>query len=300
DAVLAIDLIQTSVQRCVDNLEEETRARERVESELRIAGDIQASLLPGEFPPFPDRKEIEIHATMEPARQVGGDYYDFFFIDSRRLCLTVGDVSDKGVPAALFMAMCKTLLKSKAWRGLPCQQIVEETNDDLHADNRACMFVTLVFAVLDVETGELQLCNCGHLAPLRLSSRGLEALSGPGGPMLGVMEGTRYPSASIRLEPGDLLFLYTDGLPDAQDPAGQSYSDRRMKELLRGLTNRSPGELVREVEAAFRAFRGDRPAFDDITMLALRYWGPAGPASQEPESPVRGAPGGDPRPPRPR
>jgi anti-sigma regulatory factor (Ser/Thr protein kinase)/CRP-like cAMP-binding protein len=169
DPALAIDLIQISIKRFIENLKAETAARERIESELRIAQEIQASMLPSVFP---QRKEFEIFAMMDPAKEVGGDLYDFFFVDEKRLCFVIGDVSGKGVPAALFMAITKTLIKTEAKRGLATDEILASVNNILCPDNQTCLFVTVFCVILDIETGQMQYCNAGHNPPLMLSAGG--------------------------------------------------------------------------------------------------------------------------------
>src|SRR5438105_3344508 len=182
DPSLAIELLQLSNKRFIENLKAETEAKERINSELRIAHDIQASMLPRTFPPFPERKEFDIYATMDPAKQVGGDFYDFFFVDKTKLCVVVGDVSGKGVPAALFMAISKTLFKSEALRGYSPDQILFRANNLLCPENQRCMFVTVLCVVLNTETGEIEYCSGGHNLPVLCTREGgVEYLEVPKG-----------------------------------------------------------------------------------------------------------------------
>src|SRR5947209_13755258 len=186
---LALQLIQLSIKRLGENLKMEAEARERINAELRIARDIQTSMLPRVFPPFPGRKEFELYAMMEPAKEVGGDLYDFFFVDENRLCVFVGDVSGKGVPAALFMALSKTLLKSEAMRDYPPGEILARVNNLLCPDNRECMFVTVFCLILNTRTGEAEYCSAGHNPPLLCTNDGaVEYLRAPGGFVVGLQE----------------------------------------------------------------------------------------------------------------
>ncbi|MEY2429395.1 MAG: phosphoserine phosphatase RsbU/P, partial [Verrucomicrobiota bacterium] len=202
DPTLAIELLQLSNKRFIENLKAETEAKERINSELRIAHDIQASMLPRAFPPFPDRKEFDIYATMDPAKEVGGDFYDFFFVDKTKLCVVIGDVSGKGVPAALFMAITKSLCKSEALRGFPASETLSRVNKLLCQDNHMCMFVTVVMMLLDTETGEVECANAGHNPPL-LCARGgdLKYINSPQGMGVGVLESSQCVSQKMVLKP---------------------------------------------------------------------------------------------------
>jgi anti-sigma regulatory factor (Ser/Thr protein kinase)/CRP-like cAMP-binding protein len=172
DPALAFQLVHLCIKRFIENLRAETEVKERIQSELRIAHDIQAGMLPRVFPPFPEHGEFDIFATMEPAKEVGGDFYDFFLIDERRLGVVIGDVSGKGVPAALFMAICKTLLKTEALRGLTPSEVLARVNRTLIPDNDSMMFVTVFLLILDLATGEIRSSNGGHPPPLILKGAG--------------------------------------------------------------------------------------------------------------------------------
>jgi sigma-B regulation protein RsbU (phosphoserine phosphatase) len=260
----------------IESLKETTAAKERIESELKIAHEIQMSMVPKTFPPFPDRREFDVFATLVPAREVGGDFYDFFFIDDDRLLFAIGDVSGKGVPAALFMAVVKTLLRATAGTAADPGDILRRLNDDLSRDNESCMFVTLFCGILHVGTGEIDYSNGGHNLPFHLHGRGLTPLDNPGGGALGVAENGVYPSARLRLGPEESLFLYTDGLTEAMDAAGELFSDERLEQLLRRTRAPGPRQLLGLVVEEVNAFSAGAPQADDITGLVLRYAGPAG------------------------
>jgi sigma-B regulation protein RsbU (phosphoserine phosphatase) len=234
------------------------------------------SMVPKTFPPFPDRREFDIFATLVPAREVGGDFYDFFFIDDDRLLFAIGDVSGKGVPAALFMAVVKTLLRATAGAATTPGDILGRLNADLSRDNESCMFVTLFCGILHVRTGELDYSNGGHNLPFHLHGGGLTPVENPGGGALGIAEDGAYPSARLRLGPDESLFLYTDGLTEAMDPAGALFSDERLEQLLRRARATGPRQLLGEVVDEVNAFAAGAPQADDITGLVLRYAGTAG------------------------
>jgi phosphoserine phosphatase RsbU/P len=275
DPSLAINLIQLSVSRLIDNLRVETEARERIKSELRIAQEIQTSMLPRNFPPFPERQEFEIYATMDPAREVGGDFYDFFFVDQNKLCLLVGDVSGKGVPAALFMAISKALFKSEALRGFNAAEVISRVNNVLCPDNPLCMFVTVFCAILNVATGELECCNGGHNPPLICRADGsVHLVDAPKGVAVGVMKDSQFAAERFVLKPGDLLVLYTDGVTEAMNPQHKLFSEERLKKTLRNLWDKDPIGLVGGLRREVAAYAQGEPQSDDITLLALRYKGP--------------------------
>jgi len=274
DPGMAIDLIQLSIKRLIENLKVETEARERINSELRIAREIQTTMVPRTFPPFPDRKEFEIFATMEPAKEVGGDLYDFFFVEQNRLCVLVGDVSGKGVPAALFMAISKTLLKSEAMRGYPASEILARVNNLLCPDNPNCMFVTVYCLILNTETGELECCSGGHNRPLLCANNGsVEYLEAPAGFVIGVQEDFKFESRKIRLKPGEMIFLYTDGVTEAQNSRLDLFSDQRLKACVSALRDRELREIIGGVKQEIALHAQTEPQSDDITMLVLKFHG---------------------------
>ena len=245
-----------------------------MESELNIGREIQMSMIPLDFPPFPDREEISIFAALEPAREVGGDFYDYYFLDEERFCFCIGDVSGKGVPAALFMAMAKTLIKSRADDDPSTASILTHVNDELSADNENCMFVTVFIGILSVGTGELLYTNAGHTPPyLRRKDGTLQRLDKRGGPAIAAMEGMAYKEERETLEPGDLLFLYTDGVTEAMDIKHHKFSEDRLKDLLASLDTDDADKIVDHTMAAVRAFEGEAEQADDITVLGIRFQG---------------------------
>ena len=264
--------MKASLKKYFNDLKETTAARERIESELRIARDIQMGLVPKEFPPFPGRQEFEIHAILEPAREVGGDLYDFFFTDETHLCFLVGDVSGKGVPASLFMAMAKTLIKSIAAGKTDPAAIVRMVNHDLAADNPFMMFVTLFLGILDIETGSLSYCNGGHNPPFLLRFDGeIFPLISAHELALGVSEDFVYSSSQINLLNGDILFVYTDGVTEAMDPKGVLFNEQRLQDTLSGMEKMTVQEINQAVLKAVSTFADTAPQADDITMLALKF-----------------------------
>jgi sigma-B regulation protein RsbU (phosphoserine phosphatase) len=276
DPSFGLKMIRLSIGRFIEDLKRETEARERIASELRIAAEIQTSMLPRRFPPFPERKEIEIFAMSHPAKEVGGDFYDFFFTDKNRLYFGIGDVSGKGVPAALFMAITKTILKTEALRGLSSKDILDHINNILCLDNETGMFVTIFCAILDLGTGELQFSNAGHNPPLVCGSgECFEFMDVPKGFVAGAIENSKCGSGTLTLRPGDIIFLYTDGVTEAMNPEGELFCEERLKSCLANLQlqNKDVTWMVNEVRQEILNFTRGAPQYDDITMLALKYHG---------------------------
>lgn len=244
-----------------------------LQKELDIARQIQLSSLPCDFPAFPDEPRCDLHATMHPAREVGGDFYDFFLLDDDRLGFTVGDVSGKGLPAALFMTNTRTLLRATALQGLPPEDCVRHVNRALHAERLKGMFVTLIYGVLDLRTGRLTYCNAGHNLPYHLQADGLVPLSHKGGVAVCFVADFAYATATCTLRPGETLFLYTDGIPEATNTDNMPFDDERLERHLRTHATATPDVLNAAMLNAVGAFVGDAPQKDDITMLALQYRG---------------------------
>jgi serine phosphatase RsbU (regulator of sigma subunit)/anti-sigma regulatory factor (Ser/Thr protein kinase) len=247
--------------------------KERMEETLKLAHDIQMSMLPKVFPAFPDRKEFDIFATLVPAKEVAGDFYDFFFIDDNHLCFAIGDVSGKGVPASLFMAVTKTLFKAIASTGCAPGQILARLNNEICRDNEACMFVTLFCAIIDIRTGEIVYSNGGHNRPYHLHRDGVRALESAAGRALGLVQQSSYSSGRIVLKPGEALLLYTDGITEAVAPDEALYSDARLSAFLVAHRHSAPRQLIDELVRDVRYFAGAAAQSDDITVLALRYFG---------------------------
>ena len=245
---------------------------ERIETELGIASEIQRSILPRIFPPFPNRDEFELYAETIPAREMGGDFYDFFLLDQERLGLVIADVSGKGVPAAVFMAVTCTILRATALQASSPSECLSRVNNLLCPENDSAMFVTVFYGILNTRTGDLEYSNAGHNLPYVLSARGsVSMLETPGGTALGVIPDTPYRLKRIRLRPGDGLFLYTDGVTEAMDSKGTLFTDERLRQLLVKIQGNTPLELVRGTVAEVRTHAAGEPQADDITLLALRY-----------------------------
>ncbi len=255
----------------IDDLTAVTAEKERIGAELDVACNIQASMLPRVFPPFPDRTEFDVYATMDPAKEVGGDFYDFFLVDAGHLALVMADVSGKGVPAALFMMIAKTLLKSAVQSGLSPKAALEKVNGQLCEHNDAEMFVTVWLGVLDISTGELVCANAGHEYPaIRRRDGAFELFKDKHGLVLAGMEGARYREYELELHHGDTLYVYTDGVPEATDAKNELFGTDRMLAALNSCPDGSCKELLEAVRTGIDAFVGDAPQFDDITMLCLR------------------------------
>ena len=269
-----IDMKRT-LQRYLEDLKETTASKERFESELKIAHDIQMSMVPKTFPPFPDRPEFDIHATLIPAREVGGDFYDFFLMDPQRLCFAIGDVSGKGVPASLFMALTKTMFRATGGRqNATAETILSRLNGEICRDNESCMFVTVFCAVLDVQTGQLEYSNAGHNLPYVKSHDAVQALPKTGGMALGVTESVDFHAGHYRLKPGDSLVLYTDGVTEAMDKHDQLFSESRLETTLRGVSGQSSKAIIESVVKEVQGFSTGADQSDDITLLVLGYTGP--------------------------
>jgi len=244
--------------------------KDRMEQELNVGHDIQMSMLPLEFPAFPDREEFNVHALLEPAREVGGDFYDFFFINDDEICLVVGDVSGKGVPAALFMAVTRTMIKTQAVDDPSPASIVTRVNEELSADNPASMFVTLFFAIANVKTGEVRFTNAGHNPPYILrQDRSLECLDQRHGPIIGAVEGVAFREDQVQLEAKDTLVIFTDGVTEAMDISQQLYSEPRLESCI-GKSAGAPDQITGEILHDVEAYAGEAEQADDITILAFR------------------------------
>ena len=251
------------------------KEQERIVKELSTARQIQKSVLPHIFPPFPDRAEIDLFATMDPAKDVGGDFYDFYFIDEDHLCLVIADVSGKGIPAALFMMLSKRILEDLARQERTPSTILEKANDLLCDNNQAEMFVTVWLGILEISTGKLTAANAGHEFPAICKKGGsFELYKDTHGFVVGGMEGVHYKGYDLQLNPGDKLFVYTDGVPEATDGSGEMFGTDRMITALRSCADNTPEEILQGVRSAVDSFVGDAEQFDDLTMMCLEYKGP--------------------------
>ena len=255
-------------------LENKRKEQERIEEELKMAREIQASALPQIFPAFPERAEFDLFASMTPAKEVGGDFYDFFLIDSDHLALVIADVSGKGIPAALFMMTSKSLISTQLMSGCDPATALQRVNLQLCERNSSMMFVTVWLAVLEISTGEGLACNAGHEKPgLRRAGGDYELLKYKHGIFVGVSKKAKYVNRPFRLEPGDSLFVYTDGVPEAKDRDRNMFGEALLERTLNLNPDAPPEELISSVRRAVNDFVQDAPQFDDITMLSLKYHG---------------------------
>ena len=242
-----------------------------LQQELAVARNIQISMLPQNFPPFPDNKKFELDAHIDTADEVGGDFYDFFMIDDQRLGFVIGDVSGKGVPAAIFMAVSKTAIKTTAMRKLPADECLNVVNNALARESVSEMFVTSIYGILDCNTGEVELCNAGHNSPYLLNNGAVKKLTVSGGIPLGYLENFNYEKYNIKLQPGEILFFYTDGVPEAMDSSENEFSGSRLEQSLTSSGTKSLRNLIQGVIGDVKTFTGGIPQSDDITLLALKY-----------------------------
>ncbi len=248
--------------------------KDRMEAELNVGRDIQMSMMPQDFPGESGGESFSLYARLEAARELGGDFYDFFFLDASTLCFCVGDVSGKGVPAALFMAVTKTLIKSAAGSSRSTAAILTRVNKTLSADNEGCMFVTLFVAVCDIHSGELTYTNAGHNPPYVTGVNGNTVrLDTRHGPVAGAMDGITYGENSVLLRPGETLLVFTDGVTEATSASGELFSEARLAGLLEQSSQQEARSLVGSVMSGVHAFEGDAEQADDITVLAFRFHG---------------------------
>ena len=273
---LAQDVVEMTeeIDDHLERIRSITAERERIGAELKLATDIQKSTLPHIFPPFPDRTEMDIYALMDPAREVGGDFYDFFMIDDDHLCLVIADVSGKGIPASLFMMIAKIIIKSYAMLGIGPAEILSKTNETLCEDNRTDMFVTVWIGILELSTGTLRAANAGHEYPaFRHEGSQFELMKDKHGFVIGGMEDLVFTEYEVEMKPGSTLFVYTDGVPEASDSSNNMFGVERMIDSLNDAPESSPEEIIRHVRKSIDEFTRDGTQFDDLTMLCIRYNG---------------------------
>jgi phosphoserine phosphatase RsbU/P len=243
-----------------------------LQQELDIATVIQTSILPKAFPPFPDRKEFDIYAKMLPAKEVGGDLYDFFLIDKYRLGVVIGDVSGKGIAAALLMAVSKTLLKATALKGIPADNVLSEVNNILVDESPSNMFVTIFYGVLDTRSGAFEYSNGGHNSPYLISVDGkVSQLDNIGGLMIGAMKDAGYESNVIMIKPGENLIFYTDGVTEAFNKDEEEFQEKRLEDVLSTKKFLSSADVVQQIFANVQTFTDGVEQSDDITCLALKF-----------------------------
>lgn len=272
---IALHELQTNLENKLEQAKESLRVsllkQERITAELNVAAKIQSDSLPSKFP---ERKEFELYASMKPAKEIGGDFYDFFFIDEDHLCLVNADVSGKGIPASLFMMTSKTRIQDHAKVYTSPATILEKVNDLLCQNNEADMFVTAWIGVLEISTGILKTVNAGHEYPVfKKANQSYELIKDKHYPPLSTMEGLHYKETTYNLEPGDIIYIYTDGVCEATNSDNKLFTRNNIVTTLNKENPDNVHDLIKVMEQAIRDFVKDADQFDDITMLALKYNG---------------------------
>ena len=266
----SFDDLTKKIVQYIKDITQITKEKERIGTELELARKIQADMLPNIYPAFPDRPEFDIYASMRPAKEVGGDFYDFYLIDKDHLGMVIADVSGKGVPAALFMMMSRILIKNYAMMGYSPAQVLEQTNNSICMNNKEDMFVTVWYGVLEISTGKITAANAGHEFPIIKKQGGkYELLQDKHGFVIGGMEGMKYSEYEIQLDSGEMLFLYTDGVPEATDGENKMYGTDRLLEAMNSKEHTDPLELLGSITDNVDQFVGEADRFDDMTMLAV-------------------------------
>lgn len=263
--------MEEDIENYIENLTKVTAEKERIGAELNVATQIQASMLPCIFPAFPENEEFDVYATMQPAKEVGGDFYDFFKVDESHLAVVIADVSGKGVPAALFMVIAKTLIKNHTQNGESAKDVFTNTNAQLCENNEAGLSVTAWMEILDIFSGEFIYVNAGHNPPLLRKAEGeFEYLKMRPGFVLAGMEEIRYCQAEMTLEEGDMLYLYTDGVTEATDIHEELYGEERLLNRLNKDKDLPLKDILCGIKNDIDTFVKGAPQFDDITMLMLK------------------------------
>ena len=269
----SVEKMEHDTIQYMDNLTRITAEKERIGTELELATKIQANMLPNIFPPFPERADFDIFASMTPAKEVGGDFYDFFLIDDDHIGLVMADVSGKGIPAALFMMMSKILVNNYAMMGGSPGEVLAHVNNTICKNNENDMFVTVWFGILTISSGQLVAANAGHEYPVIRNADGEFALfKDKHGFVIGGMDGIKYKEYELTLDKGSTLFLYTDGVPEATNAKKELFGTDRMLDALNKEPDASPLKVLENVKNAVDIFVGDAPQFDDLTMLAIRLY----------------------------
>lgn len=265
-------LVAMVINSFVNYYLKEHQNKERIESELKIANKIQASMLPRIFPPYPEKKEFDLYASMTPAKEVGGDFYDFYMTEEDKIAIVIGDVSGKGVPAALFMVIAKTLIKNEAQRNISVEDIFFNVNNSLCMDNEELLFVTAFIGILDLKTNRLEYCNAGHNPPIIKKESGeFDYLNLESGFVLGGMEDFPYQKEIIDFNPGDMIYIYTDGITEAVNENKEQFSEERLLNVFNNIDNFAVEVIEKEIRQQVNQFAGNAPQYDDYTMLVLKY-----------------------------
>lgn len=272
DLARSFNKMTGELNQYIINLQQTTIAKERIQSELKLGKDIQKRMMPHVFPAFPERDEFDIYGIMEPAKEVAGDFFDFLFLDENRFCFMISDVSGKGVPSALFMVIVKTLLNAESKRGYSIDNLINNVNNSLVKNNDTAMFATLIFAVLDLKTGELQIINAGHNPPaIGNETDGFRYLKINQNIALGVFDDFSFESDNITLKKGDKILLYTDGVTEAYNKKGQIFTEDRLLTLINNNKADKSIDLVLKIQQEIKKFSIDAEQSDDITILAVTY-----------------------------
>ena len=259
----------------VHEMQQEHSQLESLKGDLAIASEIQQAILPRVFPPFPeDADKLDIAASMTPAKDVGGDFYDFFRIDDDRIGFTIADVSGKGIPAAIFMAVSRTLIRATGIRGVSPAECIDYSNKLLAEESVDCMFVTVFYGIYNTKTGEVSYCNAGHNPPYVLKRNGqVEALPMSQDPMVGAIPGIEYHEEKLQMEKGDTLVMFTDGVTEAMNGSNEEFGEERLEETLEEVALHNCQQIIDAIKADVTAFVGDTEQSDDITVLAMkRVW----------------------------
>lgn len=267
--------MEKDIKDYVSQVTQVTAEKERISTELNVATKIQEDMLPRLFPAFPERREFDVYASMDPAKEVGGDFYDFFLLDENNLCLLIADVAGKGVPAALFMVIAKTLIKNRALMGGTPSEILEYVNTQLCENNETNMFVTVWMAIIDLKTGKGLAANAGHEHPVRQNKgNSYELIQYRHSPAVASFDELSFREHSFELKSGDRIFVYTDGLPEATNEAFELYGTDRLMNVLNNNQNTPIKDLLPIITKDVEEFVGNAPQFDDLTMLVFEYNGP--------------------------
>ena len=267
--------MEIDLRTYVEQVTKVTAEKEHIRTELSVATKIQEDMLPRIFPPYPDRTEFSIFASMDPAKEVGGDFYDFFLIDHDHLAMIIADVAGKGVPASLFMVIAKSLLKNRALMGGSPAEILRDVNYQLCDGNDANMFVTVWMAILDLTSGQGVAANAGHEHPIRRNAGGVyELVEYRHSPAVALFDGMKFREHTFEVKPGDRIFVYTDGLPEATNAADELFGTQRVLDILNRNVNAPLTDILPAMTAAVDRFVGEAPQFDDLTMLVFEYHGP--------------------------
>jgi sigma-B regulation protein RsbU (phosphoserine phosphatase) len=266
--------MQKELSEYIVNLKETTTAKEKIESELRIAKEIQMAMIPHIFPPFPHLPQVDVFAVLKSAKEVGGDLYDFFIIDGDKFCFAIGDVSGKGVPASLYMAVTRTLVRSISDKEKSPSAIVSSLNKSLSSNNESSMFVTFFLGVLDLTTGELKYCNAGHNPPVVIRQKGeIVMFDKTSFIPVGLFEDFEYGESTLQFGSGDKIFLYTDGVSEAEDAENRLFGDDNLMRIISLNNDSSPRGLIKKMEEAVAVHVNGHTQSDDITMMTISYNG---------------------------